>query len=116
VKKNGQLLLVVPSLESSMLVSVIRHRWNPDKDAETYISKSKKSHQFINLLHGNAELDNVPTKHYLKEELELLLKMEGFEAIAFKKIEYDWKTEFYKPPAWLKTPQPWDWMVIARKK
>lgn len=115
VKKNGYLILVIPSLESSMLTSIIRHRWNPDKDASSYISKSKKSRQFINLLNGNAELDNVPTKHYLKEELELLLKNEDFEAIEFKKIEYDWKTEFYKPPVWLKNPSPWDWMVLARK-
>ena len=115
VKKDGHLVLVIPSLESSMLTSIIRHRWNPDKDASSYISKSKKSRQFINLLNGNAELDNVPTKHYLKEELELLLKNEGFDAIEIKKIEYDWKTEFYNPPKWLRNPRPWDWMVLARK-
>jgi len=116
VKKEGHLLLVVPSLESSMLTSIIRHRWNPDKDASSYISKSKNNQQFKNLLHGNAELDNLPTKHYLKEELEMLLNKEGFEATEFKKIEYDWKTEFYKPPRWLKNPRPWDWMVLAMKK
>ena len=115
VKKNGHLVLVVPSLESSMLTSIIRHRWNPDKDAASYIDKNKKSQQFINLLNGNAELDNVPTKHYLKEELELLLKIEGFFALEFKKIEYDWKTEFFKPLKWLRQPRPWDWMVLAKK-
>lgn len=116
VKKDGRLFLVIPSLESSLLTSIIRQRWNPDKDADTFISKNKKNLQFKNLLQGNAEIDNVPTKHYLKEELELLLSHEGFVTVEFHKIEYDWTTEFLKPPKWLKEPRPWDWMVIAKRK
>ncbi len=116
VKKNGRLILVVPSLESSLLTSIIRQRWNPDKDADDVINKKKSSVQLINLLQGNAEIDHVPTKHYLKEELELMLSHEGFAAEEFYKIEYDWTTEFLKPPGWLKEPHPWDWMVLAKKK
>ncbi len=116
VKKNGYIILVIPSLESSMLTSIIRNKWNPDKDAPAFISKRKKHRQLKNLLEGNAEIDNVPTKHYLKEELELLLELEGFTAEKFAKIEYEWTTEFLRPPFWLKEPRPWDWMVIARKK
>lgn len=115
IKKNGELILVIPSLESSMLTSIIRQRWNPDKDAASVIAKKRKNDQFKNLLQGNAEIDNVPTKHYLKEELQLLLANEGFEAIQFAKIEYDWTTEFIKPPKWLKEPRPWDWMVVAER-
>ena len=116
IKKNGHIVLVIPSLESSLLTSIIRQRWNSDKDADSYIRKSKKSQQFKNILQGNAEIDNVPTKHYLKEELELLLSNEGFVVKEFHKIEYDWTTEFLKPPKWLKKPRPWDWMVLAGKK
>lgn len=115
VKKNGQLILVIPSLESSMLTSIIRQRWNPDKDADFFIDKKKSSKQFKNLLQGNAEIDSVPTKHYLKEELHLLLANEGFEPENFQKIEYEWNTEFLNPPKWLKEPEPWDWLVVARK-
>jgi len=116
VKKNGRIIIVIPSLESSMLTSIIRQRWNPDKDAGSVFSKSKKNNQFKNLLQGNFEIDKVPTKHYLREELDMLLKNEGFIAEEFHKIEYDWKTEFLKPPKWLKEPRPWDWMVLAKKK
>lgn len=116
VKKNGYLVLVIPSLESSLLTSIIRQKWDPDKDAHLFISKKKNNQQFKNMLHGNAEIDNVPTKHYLKEELELLLKNEGFTAEEFHKIEYEWNTEFMKPPKWLKEPRPWDWMVLAKKQ
>jgi 2-polyprenyl-3-methyl-5-hydroxy-6-metoxy-1,4-benzoquinol methylase len=115
IKKNGYLILVIPSLESSMLTSIIRQRWNPDKDANAVIDKRKSGIQLKNILQGNAEIDNVPTKHYLKEELQLLLAKEGFKAQSFQKIEYEWDTEFLKPPKWLKQAKPWDWMVVARK-
>ena len=115
IKKNGYLILVIPSLESSMLTSIIRHRWNPDKDANGVIRKKNSGVQLKNILQGNAEIDRVPTKHYLKEELQILLNNEGFKAEDFQKIEYDWHTEFLKPLKWLKEPKPWDWMVAARK-
>lgn len=115
IKKNGYLILVIPSLESSMLTSIIRQRWDPDKDAGGAISKKKSGIQLKNILQGNAAIDNVPTKHYLREELQLLLNNEGFKAEDFQKIEYEWDTEFLKPPKWLTQPKPWDWMVVARK-
>ncbi len=116
IKKKGHLILVIPSLESSMLTSIIRQRWNPDKDANGVINKRKSITQLKNFLQGNAEIDSVPTKHYLKEELTLLLNNEGFEPLDFQKIEYEWNTEFLQPPKWLKDPKPWDWMVVAAKK
>jgi 2-polyprenyl-3-methyl-5-hydroxy-6-metoxy-1,4-benzoquinol methylase len=115
IKKSGYLILVIPSLESSMLTSIIRQRWNPDKDANGVIKKNKSNFQLKNILQGNAEIDNVPTKHYLKEELQLLLANEGFKTEDFQKIEYEWTTEFLSPPKWLKEPKPWDWMVVAKK-
>ena len=115
IKKNGYLVLVIPSLESSMLASIIRQRWDPDNDATDMIKKNKSGVQLKHILQGNAAIDNVPTKHYLKEELQLLLKNEGFLAEDFQKIEYGWNTEFHNPPKWLTEPKPWDWMVVARK-
>lgn len=115
IKKNGHLVLVIPSLESSMLTSIIRQRWDPDKDAKDAIKKNKAGFQLKNILQGNAEIDYVPTKHYLKEELQILLANEGFKTMDFQKIEYNWHTEFLKPPGWLTEPKPWDWMVVAKK-
>lgn len=115
VKKNGYLILVVPSLESSLLTSIIRQQWNPDKDASEAIKKNRSAMQLKNILQGNAEIDDVPTKHYLKDELELLLGRNGFKPEKFHKIEYEWLTEFLSPPKWLRNPKPWDWMVMAKK-
>ena len=115
VKKNGKVIMVVPSLESSLLTSIIRQKWNPDKDAHKSIIKKKSSLQVKNMLQGNIAIDSVFTKHFVKEELEILLGQHGFKVTKFEKIEYNWNTEFSKPPFWLKFPKPWDWMLVATK-
>ncbi|MES1221126.1 MAG: methyltransferase domain-containing protein [Bacteroidota bacterium] len=115
VKKGGRIILVIPSLESSMLTSIIRQQWDPDKDAKKAINKKKAFSQLQNLLEGNSSIDGVSHKHYLKEELILLLAREGFAVEDAQKIEYNWNTEFLKPPKWLKEPRPWDWMVVAKR-
>jgi len=114
---GGELVLVVPSLESKLYTNIIADRWNVD-DAENDETPTPKDaiQQVSNIKQGVTNIDNVPTKHYLKEELELLLTLEGFEVSLIKKINYGWNTEFHKPPKWLKGPYPWDWMCTARKK
>jgi 2-polyprenyl-3-methyl-5-hydroxy-6-metoxy-1,4-benzoquinol methylase len=116
VKKDGHIILVVPSLESAMLTSIIRKRWDPDKDSRKMINKKNPVAQLKNIFEGNTSIDGVSHKHYLKEELKLLLMNEGFATEEFSKIEYEWDTEFNKPPKWLKEPRPWDWMALAKKK
>lgn len=117
LKKRGYLILVVPSLESSLLTSIIGNQWKIDRNIlGRKISDKEAQIKWINIKQGNVDIDNVPTKHYLKEELNLLLSREGFTVEDFQKIGYDWSTEFLKHPKWLKEPRPWDWMVIAKKK
>ena len=114
---GGQLVLVVPSLESKLYTNIIADRWNVD-DAENDKDLAGKDaiKKINNIKQGVTDIDNVPTKHYLKEELELLLAQEGFEVTLIKKINYNWTTEFNKPPKWLGKPYPWDWMCTANKK
>jgi len=117
VKKGGSVVLVIPSLESSMYTSIIRHRWKIDKAPRNKKHSSKEYAKKIeNINQGNIEIDGVPTKHYLEEELELLLAKEKFRVTAIQKVEYNWKTEFLHPPKWLRDPYPWDWMCVAEKK
>lgn len=117
VKKDGYLILVVPSLESWCLTKIIQHQWQIDKNVfSEKLSGKEGIIKYRNVLQGNMDIDNVPTKHYLEEELSLLLLKENFSVVDCKKIEYPWTTEFLKPPAWLKEPYPWDWLFIARKK
>lgn len=116
VKKNGNLILVVPSLESSLYTSIIRHRWKIDGNSHKKKLSAKEYKRSIeNFNQGNIDIDNMPTKHYLKEELSLLLAQEKFKVISFQKVQYNWKTEFLRPPKWLKDPYPWDWLCIAHR-
>lgn len=117
INAGGELVLVVPSLESKLYANIIADRWNVDDAENDILPVGKLATQKIsNIRQGVTDIDNVPTKHYLKEELELLLTLEGFEVNLVKKINYGWNTEFHKPPKWLKGPYPWDWMCTARKK
>ena len=117
LNKDGYLILVVPSLESKLYTNIIAHRWNVDDDHKEKIESVEKAFALAkNIKQGVTDIDNVPTKHYLKEELELLLTLEGFDAKRIEKINYTWKTEFNDPPKWLKEPLPWDWMCVARKQ
>lgn len=117
VNKGGWLILVVPSLESKLYTNIIANRWNVDGDHKEKIASSKKAFSLAkNIKQGVTDIDNVPTKHYLEEELQLLLSLEGFAVQQVEKINYTWKTEFNNPPKWLKGPYPWDWLCVARKK
>lgn len=116
LKKNGDLVLVVPSLESKLYSHMIANKWNVDnakKDTPPSGKKAITQMEYIKL--GVTDIDDVPTKHFLKEELELLLSLEGFKIQSIEKINYKWDTEFHNSPKWLKNPAPWDWMVKAKK-
>lgn len=113
---GGSLILVVPSLESWVLTRIIQHQWKVDKNLFKKPSAAVAARRYEEILQGNAEIDDVATKHYLGDELELLLSRQDFEIIDRKKIEYDWSTEFINPPQWLDQPRPWDWLVHAKKK
>jgi hypothetical protein len=60
-------------------------------------------------------IDDVETKHFLKEELVVLLKNRGLETVEVGKIKYPWDTEYFSPPRWMKDPLPWDWLLVAKK-
>jgi SAM-dependent methyltransferase len=116
IRKGGRIIITIPSLESWMLAHILQRQFKIDPGHFPVTRNPKAALQkWNNIQQGNADIDNVPHKHYLREELQLLLEREGFVAEDFQKIEYDWTTEFHKPPGWLKNPRPWDWMVLGKK-
>ena len=117
LKKGGDLVLVVPSLESKLFSHIIANKYNLDNAKNDKAPTGKKAIEQIKYIKdGVTEIDKVPTKHFLKEELELLLSLEGFKVLEIVKIKYNWNTEFLQPPKWLKDPKPWDWLVVAKKQ
>ena len=117
IRRGGRLVITIPSLESFLLTNVIQQQFKIDRSLFPPTQHAKEAlRKWNNIRQGNADIDDVPHKHYLREELELLLLQNGFVAEEIQKIEYGWDTEFIKPPAWLRSPRPWDWMVVAKRK
>jgi len=117
LKKNGHLILVVPSLESALFTEAMLDWWHyRDQSSKPQYQGEDIAVKYENLRSGIFELDKVPTKHYLKEEVRAFLPFYDLEVIETDKIEYGWETEFEAPPAWLKKPTPWDWIFLAKKK
>lgn len=117
IQKEGILIITVPSLESFLLTKLIQKEFKIDAMLFPTLTQAKKGLENWNkILRGVGDIDEVPHKHFLGEELQLLLDRSGFRTLQLKKIEYSWDTEFHKAPRWLKSPRPWDWMIVAQKK
>jgi len=100
-----------------MYARILQNRWDIDKSLHKGKYSPKQSVNRLRLLEqGNIEIDGFATKHYLEEELQLLLTREKFKVLRIQKVEYRWTTEFVRPPKWLKEPYPWDWMCVAVKQ
>lgn len=116
IKPGGVLILTVPSLESYLLTRIIQQQFKIDsRSYNEKISKEKALKNWKNLKQGVLDIDNVPHKHFLADELSMNLTLHQFTPLDLKKIEYNWNTEFIKPPRWLKQPRPWDWLVVAKR-
>ena len=117
---GGHLVLVVPSLESAILADLRLIEWNlkngmtADDAVETCLQIQKQTDN-PRLCEGIVLINDVATKHYLKEELIFQLQNRGMETLEIDKIEYPWKTEYIRAPRWMKDPLPWDWLFVARK-
>ena len=120
LKPKGHLILVVPSLESMLLVDIRFLQWKrrtgviPQKALRsTYPSDPSGDNK---MRQGIIAIDGVATKHYLKEELEMILSSHKLDILEITKIKYGWDSELEHPPAWMQAPYPWDWLVMARRK
>jgi SAM-dependent methyltransferase len=116
---GGHVLFVVPSLESALFSNARLIEWNKrlghtaNEAFEGGIPPTARSAR--ELLQGLVRIEEVPTKHYLREEFEVLLTSSGFRVTSIEKVEYGWDSEFEQPPRWMKPPGPWDWLVVARR-
>ena len=116
LRSGGQLILVVPALESWLLTRTIQHHYQVDKALfREKIGDRDAAARYRNMMQGNVEIDGVITKHFLGDELDLQLMRHGLEPLSRTRVEYDWHTEFVAPPAWLKNPRPFDWLVTATR-
>ncbi len=123
VKPGGHLVLNVPSVESLLYDAFRETEWHRKAGhtalkAEKMVDVSSLTRPRMlaqGVLYRGAE----PTKHYLREELIVLVRDEmQLDLLDIVKMEYDWKTEMENDlvPDWMGEPFPWDWLVIAKQK
>ena len=120
LRPGGQLVLVVPALESILLTDFRLIQWNlrdgqPPARAAGAGYRAFRSVRRPRLHEGVVPIAGVPTKHYLRDEIAALLDARGLRPLEFEKIEYPWTSEFTDPPRWMQAPYPWDWLCVARK-
>lgn len=120
VKRGGYLIVVVPSLESSLHVYktvaevLMLQGETPEESRKSAAADMKKD--YISIFDGVIRVGDVPTKHYLAEEFEAQLLRFDMEVVERKKLQYPWDTEIESPPKKLKASEPWDWMFVAKKR
>lgn len=119
LKPGGHLVLVVPALESALFVDLKFMHWKW-KDGMTLPAAVRSTFPPQDsgrdrIRQGIVSIDGVATKHYLREELILRLSDFSLDVLDICKIKYGWETEFEDPPEWTGIPQPWDWLVLAKK-
>ena len=121
IRTGGFLVLVAPSLESALYSKHRLVEWNI-RNGDTSVQAltegfdTKDKDGKIISRGGIINCGGVATKHYLKEELICLATRFGFKIKSTKKITYPWSTEFSNPPKWMKSPLPWDWLILLEKK
>lgn len=120
LKPGGTALLVLPALESVLysswrLIEVYKKEGIDVKhipDSEFHYLKANRRR----LVEGIIYIDDVPTKHFMRPELDVVFANAGFTLTKVDKVEYAWDTELTSPPRWLKDPYPWDWLVECKKR
>jgi SAM-dependent methyltransferase len=119
LKPGATALIVLPSFDSAMfsawrLIDVYKREGTRATDIPASEFKYFKAGK-RDLIQGIIHIDGVPTKHYSESEIKVIFKEAGFSVTAIDKLEYDWETEIALPPAWLKDPYPWDWLVELKR-
>ena len=118
IRPGGCLILLVPSMESVLLTVHRLVLWNLEESKTYRQAAAAASHELgftARSVHdGVVETGGTLTKHYLREELELLMQELGHQVESIEKVEYPWHTEFEDPPVSMEAPYPWDWLVVSR--
>jgi len=121
IKTGGHLILDVPSMESILYdafreTELYRKQGRSIRKAEKMVDVSSLTRPRM-LSQGVLYRGGEPTKHYLREELIVLMRDEmKLDLLDILKLEYDWKIEMEddQVPDWMGEPFPWDWLVIAK--
>jgi SAM-dependent methyltransferase len=118
LKAGGTAVLVLPSLDSFFYSALRLIEWYKREGVQADDIINSEFDGFRSskrdIIRGLVSIDGVVTKHYSLPELELILPEAGFNVESIERLEYEWNTEFTKPPRWMKKPYPWDWVAEVK--
>jgi SAM-dependent methyltransferase len=109
-RPGGRVVVLVPSLESVVYSDAVRRAFRPGARADYGFAATPGGRD-----PGVVAIDGVPTKHYVGDELRLLLESTGCATEALHRVEYSWDILHAAPPDGFGGPGPWDWLAIARR-
>jgi len=120
LKVGGIAVFVLPSLESSSLSSQRMIEWYQKENTDiNEIPLDEIAHlqgaDGKNVMQGIFNINDVPTKHYSFTELFSFFNTGNYKIENIDRVEYDWSTEFNNPPAWMRDPYPFDWLVEVKR-
>src|SRR5439155_7150898 len=101
-KPRGYALVVVPSIESDLIV-------------QRFGARAGRADEFVSSEDGIVQRDGVLQKHYSRDELGVTLSSLGFAVKRFGRAHYPWSVEGLRKPASRNMSLPWDWMCLAQK-
>ncbi|MCB0834448.1 MAG: class I SAM-dependent methyltransferase [Bacteroidetes bacterium] len=97
-RRDGYLIVGVPSLESAKMVSEVEDDDDSDITDDGLVSR-----------------DGVYQKFFSREEIREALIKRGFDVCSIKRVYYDWSEEGMPEPPKNADGYPWDWACLARR-
>lgn len=120
LKPGGRSVLVIPSLESMIHAAWRMIDWYKKEGTQPEHIEASELAGFkgkkTDLLQGLVSINGHTTKHYTEQEIQVIFERSGLRVSKIDKVEYEWTSEFSAPPAWMKDPYPWDWLVECARK
>lgn len=106
LRPGGDLLLVVPSVESATMVAAAER---------AALGKAASGRGDWGAEHpgGVVTIEGMPYKHYSRAELRDDLVELGFGVKRIRRVEYSWRSQGVRPGAGFRDTLPWDWLVVA---
>ena len=101
-KPRGYALIVVPSIESDVIV-------------QRFGIRAGRAAEFVSTGDGIVQRDGVLQKHYSRDELSATLSALGFAVRRIGRANYPWSVEGLRKPASPSKTLPWDWMCLAQR-
>jgi SAM-dependent methyltransferase len=110
-RRGGWLVIVVPSLESVLHAETVRRVFRPRIKSEFDFEVGRVFRD-----PGVLSIGGQPTKHYVADEICLLLRVLGCVSQEPRRVEYSWRIYNARMPRRFDKAPPWDWLVLARRE